>query len=125
MGRIQIIAIIASLFLIVSIYKLVKKGKMSERYSILWFIIGLTLFILSVFRGTLDAFSNYIGVYYAPAVLILIMLFFGVLLSIHFSIVISKLSKCCETIIQEMALLKNKVDELQKLNKNEKSTNKI
>ena len=125
MSRIQILAIAASLFLIVVIYKLVKKGKMSERYSILWFVIGFTLLIVSIFRSILDSFSNFIGIYYAPAVLILIVLFFGVLLSIHFSIVISKLSKFCETIVQEMALLKNKVEELQKLNKNEKSTNKI
>lgn len=125
MSRIQITAIFVSLFLIATIYTFVRKGKLSERYSILWFIIGFVLLITSIFRGMLDAFSKCIGIYYAPAVLMLIMIFFGVLLSIHFSIVISKLSKCCEVIVQEIALLKNKVEELQKFNRNEKSTNKV
>jgi len=124
MSRIQILAITASLFLIVTIYKLVKKGKMSERYSILWFITGFALLILSIFRCVLDSFSKYIGIYYAPAVLILTILFFGVLIAIHFSIAISKLSKFCETIIQEIALLNNKVNKLENHNKNEKRTNK-
>lgn len=113
MNRIQIISILASLLLIYTIYRLVHRKKMREQYAILWFFTGAIFVVFSIFRGLLDSISKFMGIYYPPATLTLIIIFLGVLLAIHFSIVISKLTGDNEKLIQEIALLKHKIEKIE------------
>ena len=75
--------------------------------------MGLILLIVSFFRGLLERFSELMGVYYSPVALILVFIFLGILLAMHFSIIISKLSNTNEKLIQDLALLQHKVDNLE------------
>jgi hypothetical protein len=72
------------------------------------------MLVFSVFRGLLDVVANFLGVYYAPSVILIITLVLGLALGIHFTLVISRLSESNKTVIQEIAILNRKLDELEK-----------
>jgi len=111
MGRIQIISIIVSVFILIFVIELVRRRKLKPEYSILWLASAIAIFALSVQRYAIDWFAKILGVYYAPAVLLLVAIGFGIILFIHYSIVISKLSTQVTILAQKIALLETKLKE--------------
>ena len=104
--RIQVVAIAVSLVLMLFVFELIRRKKLREKYSLVWFGAGIVMIIFSVWRGLLDQVAHWLGVGYAPALLFLVALFFGMVLMIHFSVVISELTEKNKTLAQDIALLK-------------------
>ncbi len=109
--RIQIFAILGSVLIAAFIFELIRKRKLLERYSLLWFGSVLVLIILSLWRELLEKAAALMGVYYAPSALFIVAIFCGVVLFVHFTIVISKLTEQNKTLAQEVALLKEAIAE--------------
>ncbi len=101
----QFISVIFSLFILVLIFELVRKKKIKEEYSILWFIMDFTFIGISLNRNIIDIIGNLFGIAYAPILLVLIMIGFIFLILIHFSIVISRLTEKNKELTQEIGLL--------------------
>ncbi len=110
--RIQIIAIAASLFVILLVIQLIRRRQLREEYSVLWLIGSVVLIVFALWRDLLDLIANAVGVYYAPTVLLLTGLFFGALMFLHFSVVISRHKDQAKTMAQEIALLKARLADL-------------
>jgi len=110
--RIQILAIATSVFIILFILSLIRRRMLREEYGIMWLIGGLTLILFSIWRDLLDIIANMVGVFYAPAILILITIFFGGLMFLHLTVVISRHADQNKNMAQEIALLKNKLNTL-------------
>jgi len=108
--RIEIFAIIGCLFLCFLILELIRKKKLMEKYALLWFASAIFLTTFAVWRNLLEKLAALLGVYYAPSALFLIVLFCGLVLVLHFTIVISRLSEQNKTLAQTVALLKQQVD---------------
>jgi len=104
--RIQIIAIAVSLALIFFIINLIKKRKLKEKYGLLWILASFSILFLSIRRDLLEKTAYFIGIDYPPAALFLAALFFGFLLFLYFSIVISDLSEKTKKLAQEIGFLK-------------------
>jgi len=111
-SRIQILAVAASLGLILAVFELIRRGKLREEYSLLWLLSCLGLLFFSIWRGVFDYLAHQLGIAYSPALLILVVLFFGILLMVHFSIVISRLTGENKRLAQELALLDQRIEEL-------------
>jgi hypothetical protein len=105
-NRIQVFSVIGSLVLMALIYKLIKRKKLKEEYSLLWLACGFIFVLLSVFKPLLDIFAQTLGIIYAPAALLLILVISTFLILIQFSVVISKLSESNKNLIQEVGILK-------------------
>lgn len=110
--RIQIFAIWGSLIIAFIIFELIRKRKLMEKYALLWFGSAIVLIILSLWRNLLEKMASFLGVYYAPSALFIIVIFCGIILFLHFTIVISKLIEQNKILAQELALLKEKVEEI-------------
>lgn len=67
------------------------------------------MIVFSIWRDLLDRVALFLGFGYAPALLFLVALFFGMVLMIHFSVVISELSEKNKTLAQDIALLKTEL----------------
>lgn len=115
--RIQILAIFGSLLIAVFIFELIRKRKLIERYSLLWFGSVLVLIVLSLWRGLLEQAASVMGVDYAPSALFIVAIFCGTVLFVHFTIVISKLTEQNKMLAQELALLKEKLESKELKNK--------
>jgi hypothetical protein len=123
-NRVQIVGIIASILVIILIFEFIRRKKIKEEYSLLWFSVGLLFLLLSIWRDGLEFISKLIGIAYPPATLFLVLLFGIFIILVHFSIVISKLSEKNKLLAQELGLFKLEFDELKKkLQKEKKNEN--
>jgi hypothetical protein len=103
-----------SLIMIVSVFIMVRARRLREKYSLVWFLIGLFILIMSVFTGLMDWFSNLIGVYYAPSAFFAILIASAYLLLLKVSVSLSGLKLHNKALTQELGLAKLKLEELEK-----------
>ena len=110
--RISIAAAIASLVLLAVVFELVRSRRLRERYALLWLLTGLVLLVLSLWRDGLNTIAGAFGVRsYPPAVLFAIGSLFILLVLLHYSTVISKLSDQNTILAQRLALLEERLAE--------------
>jgi len=111
MDVIKILAIIGSAAVLITVVELIRKGWLKERYSLLWLFAGGILLLLSASRDLLEYVSHVVGIYYPPSFLFLLAFLFLLLISLHFSVVISGLSEKNKKLAQEIALLRQAMQE--------------
>ena len=108
--RVSIAAAIASLLLLVVVFELIRSRRLRERYALLWLLTGLVLLALSVWRGGLNTIAGWFGVTgYPPAVLFAVGSLFVILVLLHYSTVISRLSDQNTILAQRLALLEERL----------------
>ena len=109
--------IIIMLIYLIFIAKAVKKKNMRISYLILWMIIGIFLIVALIFPTFIENISSFIG-FEVPINMIFSAAIFVVLYFIHELMrLISKEEKKNINLIQEVSLLKKRVEELEN-NKN-------
>lgn len=106
--RIQIVAIIASAGLLLIVLELVRRKRFLERYALLWLFSGVVLLGLAIWRDFLSTLSDAVGIAYPPNALFLIAFGFVLVLLLHFSVAVSKLSDQTKVLAQRLALLEEK-----------------
>jgi hypothetical protein len=82
-----------------------------EEYAIVWLGAAVVFLALSIWRGAFDAFARLLGIAYAPSLLILVVLFFGFVYLLHFSVTVSRLTSENKRLAQELAMLTKLVEE--------------
>jgi hypothetical protein len=112
--RISIVAAIGAALLLVVIFELIRSRRLQERYALLWLLTGVVLLILAVWRGALGWIADRVGIAYPPSALFVAAAFFILLVLLHYSTVISKLSDENRILAQKLALLENRLTETDK-----------
>jgi hypothetical protein len=108
--RVSIIGVIASVLLILVVFELVRGRRLKERYALLWLLTGAVLLVLSAWRDALNTIAGWLGVTgYPPAVLFAVATLFILLVLLHYSTVISKLTDENVELAQRIALLEERV----------------
>jgi len=104
--KVSLVATAASIVLLVVVFELIRSRRLRERYALLWLLTGLVLVVLSAWRGGLNTIAGWFGVRgYPPAVLFAVGLLFVILVLLHYSTVISRLSDQNVVLAQRLALL--------------------
>ena len=106
--RIQIVSIVASGLLLFVVLELVRRRAFLERYALLWLFSGLVLLGLSVWKGALEDLADLVGIAYPPNALFLIAFGFVLVLLLHFSLAVSRLSDQTKVLAQRLALLEQR-----------------
>ena len=110
--RTSIAATVVSVLLLLVVFELIRSRRLRERYALLWLATGVVLVGLSAWRGGLNTIARWFGVStYPPAVLFAVGLLFVILVLLHYSTVISKLSDQNTTLAQRLALLESRLGE--------------
>lgn len=112
--RMNFFSIVGSILLLLVILNLVRTKKLSEKYSILWLLSVMLMLIISMWRGLLEVFARIFGIVYPPSFLFMLAFFLGIVMALHFSIVITRLSDEQVKLSQEIALLKARLKKLEK-----------
>jgi hypothetical protein len=103
---VSIAGAVASVLLIAVIIELIRSHRLRERYALLWLLTGVVLLLLSLWRDGLNTIAGWAGVTgYPPAVLFALGLLFVIVVLLHYSTVISKLSDQNTILAQRVALL--------------------
>jgi hypothetical protein len=111
--RLSIVAAIAAVALILVVLELIRSRRLQERYALLWLLTGAVIFVLSVWRGLLGLVAEAIGVHYPPSALFAVGAVFILIVLLHYSTVISKLSDQTKVLAQKLALLEAELEELR------------
>jgi hypothetical protein len=111
MDLIKIIAVLGSGSVFVVVIEMIRRGRLKEKYALLWLFASAILLVLSVSRGLLEYVSFLVGIYYPPSFLFLLAFLFLLLITLHFSSVISGLSEKNKQLAQELALLRQEITE--------------
>jgi hypothetical protein len=107
--RIQIVSIIAAALLLLAVLEMVRRRRLLERYALVWLGSAVILLALAVWRGALTDLAKALGVAYPPNALFVVAFGFVLLLLLHFSLAVSRLSDQSKVLAQRLALLEARV----------------
>jgi hypothetical protein len=110
-GRLSLVAGLAVLVVLGVVIELIRRRRLQERYALLWIVTGVVMLVLAVWRGALYALANATGVAYPPSALYMVAGLFVLIVLLHYSTVLSRLSDQNKTLAQRLALLESKVRE--------------
>ncbi len=114
--KVSIAASIASLLLLLIVFELIRSRRLRERYAILWLVTGVVLLVLSAWRDALNTIAGWVGVTtYPPAVLFAVATIFILMVLLHYSTVLSRLSDQSTILAQRLALLEQQLEDAQAL----------
>jgi hypothetical protein len=111
--RLSVVAAIGAVLLILVVLELIRSRRLQERYALLWLLTGAVILVLSVWRDLLGLVADAIGVYYPPSALFGVGAVFILIVLLHYSTVISRLSEQAKVLAQKLALLEAELDELR------------
>ncbi|MCR8643147.1 DUF2304 domain-containing protein [Paenibacillus sp. N1-5-1-14] len=111
------ISIAFCLVFLIIVIELIRRKKLEERYSILWFVVGIIMLILSLFPRMLEQIARLLHVVYAPSVLFFLGFIFSLIIILHLTTVISRMHRKMTRLIQEVALLKREQEDMDPVNK--------
>jgi hypothetical protein len=114
MDLIKILAILGCGTLLLVVVELIRRGRLKEKYSLLWLFAGGVLLLLSSSRQLLEYVARSLGIFYPPSVLFLMAFLFLLLITLHFSVVVSGLAEKNKRLAQEIALLRQMMEEALK-----------
>jgi hypothetical protein len=107
-AKIQILSIVVSALLLVGVLELVRRRAFLERYALLWLFSALVLLGLSAWEGALAEMASLVGIAYPHNALFLVAFGFVLVLLLHFSVAVSRLSDQTKVLSQRLALLEHR-----------------
>jgi hypothetical protein len=108
--RVSIAASVASVLLLLVVLELIRGRRLKERYALLWIATGVVLLVLSAWRDGLNTIAGWLGVgTYPPAILFAAATLFVIVVLLHYSTVLSKLTDENVLLAQKLALLEERV----------------
>jgi hypothetical protein len=110
--RVQILSIAVTGGLFLFVFELVRRKRLLERYALLWLFATTIMMGLSLWRGGLDGFAHLAGIDYGPSALFGVAFGFVLVLLLHFSLVISRLSSENRLLAQKVGMLAQRVEAL-------------
>jgi hypothetical protein len=107
--KIQILSILGSLAFLFIIGRMIVKGKLREEYALVWLGCTVFLIVFAFWRNGLEIIAAALGVFYAPALIFLVLIFAIIIFLVHLSVVNSRQQKQIKDLTHEIAFLKNRL----------------
>jgi hypothetical protein len=109
----RVLAIALTFGLLVLVFELVRRKRLSERYAILWLLAAVTLFVLAVWKGLLTTLSSDVGISYPPSLLFVVAIGLIAMILLNFSLVVSRLSDQNKILAQRLSLLQQRIERFE------------
>jgi hypothetical protein len=112
-SRLQIVAILGAMALLLFVLELVRRRALMERYALLWLASSVVILALAVWQDALNVVARQLGIVSAPNALFFVALAFILLLLLHFSAAMSRLADQSKVLAQRQALLEQRLGEVE------------
>jgi len=112
--RNKIVALAFGIMMLLLVIELVRRRKLREEYSWLWLMTGAIILLLALWFGLLKWVTQLVGAVTPSSTIFLFAFLFLILISLHFSVVISKLTNQNKELAQRYAILELELNELKK-----------
>lgn len=111
--RLQVVAILGAVGLLAFVLELVRRRALMERYALLWLFAALVILSLAIWDGALTTLARELGIVSAPNALFFVALGFILLLLLHFSAAMSRLTDQSKVLAQRQAILEQRLREVE------------
>jgi hypothetical protein len=112
----RIIAAILAVVFMLMILELIRRDRLQERYSIVWFVAGLSMLVGATFPGLLSVIADVMGVRDTNVALFSMVLLFLLALALNFSVIMSRQAAQITRLAQERAIEKAREQAAQESN---------
>ncbi|HEX8050875.1 MAG TPA: DUF2304 domain-containing protein [Solirubrobacterales bacterium] len=102
----RIVAAVLALVFMLMILELIRRDRLQERYSVIWFVAGLGMLAGAAFPGILEVLANLMGVRNTNVALFSIVLLLLLGLALNFSVIMSRQAAQITRLAQERAIEK-------------------
>jgi hypothetical protein len=109
-----IVALAVGVGMLFLVIELVRRRKLREEYSWLWLVTACVILLLTLWFDLLKWITHSIGAIIPSSTIFLFAFVFLIFISLHFSVVISKLTDRNRELAQRYALLEWEVNALKK-----------
>ncbi len=113
----KLVLIVITLIYIFFILKSIKKKKLQMSFSLFWIITGILLIIALAIPNLVENISKMLGFEVPANMIFCLTIFVSFYLIFSLTVALSKENKKNTLLIQEVSLLKKRVDELEKSKK--------
>jgi hypothetical protein len=100
----RIVAAVLAVFFMLLILELIRRDRLQERYSVIWFVAGLGMLAGAAFPGLLEIVANLLGVRNTNVALFSIVLLLLLGLALNFSVIMSRQAAQITRLAQERAI---------------------
>jgi hypothetical protein len=108
----RIVVIAVAVLVVVVVLELIRRRRLMERYALLWLIATVFLLAMAAWQRPLTALASAIGIYYFPSALFAAAFCFILVLLVHFSLTISRLSDQNKLLAQRLGLVQQRLERL-------------
>lgn len=102
----RIVAAVLALVFMLMILELIRRDRLQERYSVIWFVAGLGMLAGAAFPGLLEVVANLMGVRNTNVALFSVVLLLLLGLALNFSVIMSRQAAQITRLAQERAIEK-------------------
>ena len=102
----RIFALSIGIGIFIMILEMVRRRKLEEEYSFLWLIIGLGIVVLVLWQDLLEWLTHLIGAVAQTTTIFIFGFVILILINLHFSVKITKLSRQVKELAQQIAMLR-------------------
>ncbi|MDX3657918.1 DUF2304 domain-containing protein [Streptomyces sp. ID05-26A] len=106
-----VVAIIGSILILLGIMELLRRRQLSEKYAVLWLVVGVLLLILTIFPGLLGTISTAAGIEVPSNLLFFTAIVFLIGVALHLSWELSRLEDETRKLAEDLAILRLDVEE--------------
>ncbi|MBI2528379.1 MAG: DUF2304 domain-containing protein [Candidatus Rokubacteria bacterium] len=105
-----VFSILTSVVVFVLILELIRRRRLREEYAWLWLLTGVAMILLVAWPRLLAGITRMIGAVAPLTTLLIFSTLFLLMIAVHYSLIISKLTTQVQNLSQEVALLSARVD---------------
>jgi len=109
----RIVIIISSIFLIITVWSLIKRGLFRPAYALLWFFGSFAILLLALFPEFIPFVAGLFGVDYPPSVAFAFGIFILIILLLNQTIYLSTFARLNKELAQNYALLQYRLERLE------------
>jgi hypothetical protein len=113
--RLQIVAIAGAVGLLLFVLELVRRRALMERYALLWLFSSIVILVLAIWDEALGMLARQLGILSAPNALFFVAIGFVLLLLLHFSAAMSRLTDQSKVLAQKQAMLEERLRDLERV----------
>lgn len=122
-AQFQFFLILGAAVLLLVIFALLKKGRMSVKYSLLWLALAVVLVIFAVYPYVVYVLRDLLDVEMPVNLVFMLMFCFVLLVLLSLSIAVSQLADKCRRLTQANAILEKRVRDLEQRERENKGSN--
>lgn len=111
MNSVHIIALIGAVLILASMFELLRRGQLREKYAVLWLIEGIAAAVFAISPGLLDEIARPLHIADPPNLLLFAANLVLVIVTVHLSWESSRAEDRTRALAEEVALLRQRIEQ--------------